>query len=75
MCEPEFIRAQVTAIDKDSVDLTLDNGARLYGWRGAMYDAQGNEISLESVRRGFVTDDSSDLLERIAALEILLTEV
>lgn len=68
-------RAQVTSVSHDSVDLTLATGERLNGWRNAIFDIAGNEIPLENVRRDFVSNDSSDLLERIAALELLLTEV
>lgn len=66
--------ARVTAVHDDGVDLVLDNGATLIGWHGAMYDVDGNEIPLETIRRDFLSTDTASLLARIAQLEQIVTQ-
>lgn len=71
----QLVPVEVTAVHEHSIDFQTEDGARYLDWRAKIYDQYENEIPLETVRRDFVSNDSSALLERIAALEILLTEV
>lgn len=70
-----LVPVEVIAVHEKSIDFRLEDGAVYTDWRAKIYDQYENEIPLETVRRDFVSNDSSSLLERIAALEILLTEV
>lgn len=67
------VRVTVTAVYEDGVDLTLEDGTALIGWHAPMYDKNGNEIPLETVRRDFLPTDTASLLARIAELEKLAT--
>lgn len=71
----QLVPVEVTAVHEHSIDFRTEDGARYIDWRAKIYDQYENEIPLETVRRDFVSNDSSALLERIEALEILLTEV
>ena len=72
---PELVSAEVTAVHELGADLLLEDGARLYDWRGKMYDQRENEIPLDRVRRDFVSADLAALKARIEMLEALMTNV
>ena len=72
--EEEILRGSVTNVRDDSADILLDNGTRLIGWRGPMYDKDGNEIPLETVKRDFLSQDTTALMARIAQLEQIVTQ-
>ena len=69
----QTVRATVTAVYEDGVDLTLEDGTALIGWHAPMYDENGNVIPLETVRRDFLPTDTASLLARIAQLEAMVT--
>lgn len=69
------VKAEVTAVREHGVDLRLENGARLMDWRAKVYDENENEIPLERIRRDFVSGDTAALMARVAALEIMMTDV
>jgi len=71
--DEETVRATVTAVHEDGVDLVLEDGTALIGWHAPMYDKNGNEIPLDTVRRDFLPTDTASLLARIAELEKLAT--
>ena len=68
-----LVKAEITAVHENGVDMKLEDGSSLIDWRMKVYDMYENEISLDEIRRKFVPQD--DLQARIRAIEILLTEV
>lgn len=72
--DEETVRATVTAVHEDGVDLVLEDGTTLLGWHAQMYDKNGNEIPLETVRRDFLPQDTTALMARIAQLEQIVTQ-
>ena len=73
--EEKTVSAEVTAVHDDgAVDLRLADGSEIGAWRGPMYDINGNEIPLETVRRDFLPQDTTALMARIAQLEQAVTQ-
>lgn len=70
-----LVKAEVIAVHEHGIDFRLEDGTTLLDWREKVYDQYEKEIPLERIKRDFVSNDPAALLDRIAALEILLTEV
>lgn len=66
-------RATVLTVHESDVDLQLDDGTHILCWRSAMYDENGEEVSLETVKRDFLPTDAASLMARIAQLEAMVT--
>ena len=67
-----MLRANVTAMRANSFDLKLANGSSVMGCSVPLYDENGNEIPLETIRRNFAVNDLSALKARIEELEKLI---
>ena len=72
--EEKTVSAEVTAVHDGAVDLRLADGSAIGAWRGPIYDKDGNEIPLETVRRDFLSQDTTALMARIAQLEQIVTQ-
>lgn len=72
--EEEILRGSVIGVRDESTDIMLDNGTRLTGWHDAMYDADGNEIPPDRIKRDFLSQDTTALMARIAQLEQIVTQ-
>ena len=72
--ETEQMAAEVVDVKPAGLDLKMDNGAAIKGWRAPVYDEQGGEIPFDAIKRQFVASDIAALRARIEALEALMTE-
>ena len=72
--ETEKMAAEVVDVKPAGLDLKMDNGAAIKGWRAPAYDEQGGEIPLDTIKRQFVASYIAALRARIEALEALMTE-
>ncbi len=70
MIDGQKIAAQVENVRERGVDLLLEDGGVLTDYLGALFDENGNAISLEDVRAAMLSD-----AERIARLEEMLTRI
>lgn len=69
----ELIGATITTMREDTVDLKLDNGARIIRYAGKIYNENGEEVPFEEVERNFLPVTTEALLARIAQLEAMVT--
>lgn len=69
----QLIGGEVIGVRDGKASFKLDNGARLGGYGGKIYNENEEEVPFEEVERNFLSTSTEALLARIAQLEAMVT--